>query len=362
MTQTPYLPPAPDANGTIHIVVPLRPGADLDLLRAQLEGVAALQSRSVRWHVPVERGDIVALATEAAGLAKADGGLVVAAGGDGTINAVATAAWTQGVPMGVVPMGTFNYFARDQSLSLEPEDAVQDILKALEGGDMRPVSVGFVNERMFLVNASVGMYPRLLDERERASRKYGRTRWVAIASSIWSVMRNSSARRWSVAVRSEPQAPLERQEYLASTLFVGNNLLQLERVGIPQASAVAEGDQLAVVLLKPQERDGTAMTVLNAAVGQLERDDAVVSLSCTEMVVEPASWKPQRVKVAFDGEREWMAPPLTFRTGERPLWLVAPTATAKSDAPQAARAASADESSEPAAIPLPVPGTGLTPA
>lgn len=359
MTQTPYLPPTPDANGTIHIVVPLRPGADLDLLRAQLEGVVALQSRAVQWHVPVERADIVELASEAALKAKADGGLVVAAGGDGTINAVATAAWTHGVPMGVVPMGTFNYFAREQHLALEPEDAVQDILKALEGADMRPVSVGFVNDRMFLVNASVGMYPRLLDERERASRKFGRTRWVAIASSIWSVLRNSSARRWSVAVRSEPQAPLERKEYLASTLFVGNNPLQLERVGIPQASAVAEGDQLAVVLLKPQERDGTAMTVLNAAVGQLERDDAVVSLACTEMVVEPASWKPQRVKVAFDGEREWMTPPLQFRTGERPLWLVAPTATAKDDAPEAPPSVA-----EPVPIPAsaPVAGPGLTPA
>ena len=341
MTQTPYLPPTPDANGTIHIVVPLRPGADLDLLRAQLEGVVALQSRAVHWHVPVERGDIVELAAQAAGMAHADGGLVVAAGGDGTINAVAAAAWTQGVPMGVVPMGTFNYFAREQSLALDPEAAVQDILRALEGGDMRPVNVGFVNDRMFLVNASVGMYPRLLDERERASRKYGRTRWVAIASSIWSVLRNSSARRWSVALRSEPGAPLERQEYLASTLFVGNNPLQLERVGIPQASAVAQDGRLAVVLLNPPDRDGTAMTVLNAAVGQLERDDAVVSLACAEMVVEPASWKPQRVKVAFDGEREWMAPPLAFRTGERPLWLVAPTATAKSAAPEPARAAAA---------------------
>ncbi len=357
MTQTPYLPPTPDANGTIHIVVPLRPGADLDLLRAQLEGVVALQSRAVQWHVPAERADIVALAQEAARKAHADGGLVVAAGGDGTINAVATAAWKQGVPMGVVPMGTFNYFAREQQLALDPETAVQDIIQALEGGDMRPVNVGFVNDRMFLVNASLGMYPRLLDERERASRRFGRTRWVAIASSIWSVLRNSSARRWSVAVRSEPQAPLERKEYLASTLFVGNNPLQLERVGIPQASAVAEDGQLAVVLLKPQERDATAMTVLNAAVGQLERDDAVVSLACSELVVEPASWKPQRVKVAFDGEREWMTPPLQFRTGERPLWLVAPTATAKDEEPDTAAAPVAADEPPPAA-----PAGGLAPA
>src|SRR5256885_3573742 len=83
--------------------------------------------------------------------------------------------------MGVVPLGTFNYFAREQALSLDPAQAVQDILQALQAGQMRPVNVGLVNERLFLVNASLGLYPRLLDERERASTRFGRTRLVAIA-------------------------------------------------------------------------------------------------------------------------------------------------------------------------------------
>ncbi|WP_311222861.1 MULTISPECIES: diacylglycerol kinase family protein [unclassified Acidovorax] len=354
MTQSPpYLPPRPDANGTIHIVVPLRPGADLDQLRARLDAVPALKQRAVRWHVPKARADIVQLSQEAARSAKADGGLVVAAGGDGTINAVATAAWAQGVPMGVLPMGTFNYFARDQSLSLDPQEAVQDVLTALDGGDMRPVSVGFVNDRMFLVNASVGLYPRLLDNRERASRRFGRTRWVAILSSMWSVLRGGASRRWRVSVRPDANAPLQQQEHLVSTLFVGNNHLQLERVGIPEAREVAEGDHLAVVVLKPQEGDASPASMLwNAVRGKLGEDESVSSIACTEMIVEPASWKPHRVKVAFDGEREWMAPPINFRVGDRPLWLVAPTATVKSDDP--APAAQAEEA--PA-----VPAVGLAP-
>lgn len=353
-----YMPPRPAADAPLHIVVPLRPGADLDQLRAKLDAVPHLQQRAVRWHVPRARADIVQLSLEAARSAKADGGLVVAAGGDGTINAVATAAWAEGVPMGVLPMGTFNYFARDQSLSLEPQQAVQDVLTALEGGDMRPVGVGFVNQRMFLVNASVGLYPRLLDNRERASRRFGRTRLVAILSSIWSVLRGSASRRWRVSVQPEEGAPLQQQEHLVSTLFVGNNRLQLEQVGIAEAQDVAGGDRLAVVLLRPPEGDAsTARMVGNAILGKLGQDESVTSLACTEMVAEPASWKPQRVKVAFDGEREWMPPPIRFRVGERPLWLVAPTATARDDDPVPETAAAAAEPE-----PAPVPPAGLAPA
>ena len=123
-------------HGPIHLVVPKRPGADLDLLRAKLEGVPALQEHDVVWHVPDQRGDIVQLARDAAQAALADGGLVVAAGGDGTINAVASAALLAGVPLGVVPMGTFNYFSREHGLALDPETAVQDLLQALDEGQL----------------------------------------------------------------------------------------------------------------------------------------------------------------------------------------------------------------------------------
>lgn len=317
-------PPRLDPAGPIHLIVPLRPGADLEQLRARLTGVQALQQRSVHWHVPGARADIVQLAASAVDSARRDGGLVVAAGGDGTINAVAAAAWARGVPMGVVPLGTFNYFAREQALSLEPAQAVQDILQALQSGQMRAVNVGLVNERLFLVNASLGLYPRLLDERERASTRFGRTRLVAIAASIWSILRGGSARRWRIALRSDRQAPLQQREHLASTLFVGNNPMQLERVGIAEARAVADGQHLAAVLLLPQASEAPARVVWNAVLGRLAQDDAVASLACTELVAEPAGRRPRRLKVAFDGEREWMAPPIRFRLGDKPLWLVVP--------------------------------------
>ena len=367
-----FEPPRPARpHGPIHLVVPRRPGADLDLLRAKLEGVSALQAHHLVWHVPDRRGDIVQLASDAADAARADGGLVVAAGGDGTINAVATAVLRVGLPMGVIPMGTFNYFSREHGLPLDAEAAVQNLLQALHAGEMRPVQVGYVNRQMFLVNASVGLYPKLLAEREKASRRFGRSRLVAVASAVWSMFRPASGRRWRVVMKTHEGAQDRQEEHKVTTLFVGNNTLQLDRMGLPQAQMVADGGKLAVVLLKPQGRWAVARTVWNAATGRLDRDNAVTSLACSELTVEPASWRPPQVKVAFDGEREWMVPPLRFRVGARPLWLVAPTTLARDEPPDAAPAAAAPQAaaagtqaSAPgdAPLPTPQPAPGLVPA
>ena len=76
-------------------------------------------------------------------------------------------------------------------------------------------------------------------------------------------------------------------------------------------------------------------------------------MACTELTVEPASWRPPQVKLAFDGEREWTAPPLHFRVSDRPLWLVAPSALIRDDGPAASVA------SEPAlAATQPAPEAG----
>ena len=152
------------------MVVPLRPGADLDLVRAKLSGAFAQHDHPVVWHIPRERGDIVQLADHAAEAARDNAGLLVAAGGDGTINAVAAAALRAGVPMGVVPMGTFNYFSREQGLELDAAAAVLQLLEALRIGEalvsfLDENGMPSVVERAYILPPSSQLPP--LDARER---------------------------------------------------------------------------------------------------------------------------------------------------------------------------------------------------
>ncbi len=80
---------------------------------------------------------------------------LVAAGGDGTIAALAGPCHAAGAVLGVIPMGTFNYFARAHGI---PE-ALDDAVKTLAHTSSRPVTLGRVNDRIFLNNASIGLYP-----------------------------------------------------------------------------------------------------------------------------------------------------------------------------------------------------------
>lgn len=73
--------------------------------------------------------------------------VVVAAGGDGTVRAVATALAGSGVPMGLVPMGTGNLLARNVDLPVEGTQAL--IQTALTGVD-HPMDVGWIRPRELL--------------------------------------------------------------------------------------------------------------------------------------------------------------------------------------------------------------------
>ena len=96
-------------------------------------------------------------------------GVVVVAGGDGTLNAVATALLHSELPVGVLPLGTFNYVARVLNIPL-------DILAAAEvvaTGQIRSVHVAKINEYIYLNNASLGLYPLFIKKRESYNKKLG---------------------------------------------------------------------------------------------------------------------------------------------------------------------------------------------
>ena len=118
-------------------------------------------------------------------LAAEQRGVVVAAGGDGTINAVASAVLGTCCPFGVLPQGTFNYFGRVNAIPQETHAAAVALLNA----SVCPVQVGEVNGRIFLVNASLGLYPQLLEDREAWKQQLGRSRLVAFLSGLSTLLK-----------------------------------------------------------------------------------------------------------------------------------------------------------------------------
>lgn len=245
--------------------------------------------------------------------ARGQHGIVAVAGGDGTINAVAQAALEADLPFGVIPRGTFNYFGRLHRLPTEIGAALRVIL----AGRTRPVQVGRVNGRVFLVNASLGLYPKLLEDRERFKREYGRTRLVALWAGLATLMREP--RRMSLRMEIDAQPRVLG----TSTLFVGNNPLQLDAVGIDEAAAAEQG-MLVAICVRPISRRAMLWLALRGALGKLGDADQVEDFTVQKLEVEPIGRGRAQVKVATDGETTWMRWPLRFEVAPRSLRLLVP--------------------------------------
>jgi diacylglycerol kinase family enzyme len=234
---------------------------------------------------------------------------------------VAQATLGSGCAFGVLPQGTFNYFSRTHGI---PRDTAQ-ALRILLTEQPRPVQVGLVNDRVFLVNASMGLYAELLEERETYKAKYGRSRWIAFGAGLLTVLRGH--RHWNLRMAWRGK----ERDIRTPTLFVGNNPLQLHQVGIPEADAPEQG-QLAAIALKPVGPLSMPGLLVRGALGRLGDADEVLSFPFESLTVKASRafgpLGPRRVKVATDGEIGWVDMPLLFRVSPERLWLVRPEETA----------------------------------
>ena len=107
-------------------------------------------------------------------------------------------------------------------------------------------------------------------------------------------------------------------------LFVGNNALQMQQLGLPMAQAIEQGE-LAGIVLRPGNLMAMLGLVLRGALGQLGDSNAVLSVSFKHLVVNTAwPFRARRIKVATDGEIIKLSLPLTFRVAPQPLLLIRP--------------------------------------
>jgi len=262
--------------------------------------------------------ELAQVAHQAATQAIATRTAVVAVGGDGTLNTVAQAAHALGCAMGVVPQGTFNYFARTHGIPADSAEAARLLL----GSTPLPVQVAAVNDRVFLVNASLGLYPDLLEDREAYKARFGRSRWVAFWAASATLLRAQRQLRLHI----EQGASVRDVRTL--TLFVGNNRLQLEQFGVepqqrPESGPV--GGRITAVMLQPVGTLSMIRLMLHGAMGTLGEAQSVERFEFEHMVVRPTLAPGGRgVKVAFDGEVTRMRAPLDFRVLAKPLYLLMP--------------------------------------
>ena len=286
--------------------------------RAAIESACTEAGRALHMMVVDDPRRIGELAREAVRRATEVNGVVVAAGGDGTINAVAQAALGSNCAFGVLPKGTFNYFSRTHGIPADTGEGMQVLLQETA----QPVQVGLVNNHLFLVNASVGLYPKLLEDREAWKQQLGRKRWVAFSSALATLLRGYRTLHLSMELQGK------RQDIRTPSLFVGNNALQMEQLGFTESRAIDAG-QLAAITLPPIGRLAMIWLILQGVLGKLGEADQVEKFTFKRLTVTRSRrLSARRVKVATDGEIKWLTLPLEFCVSPEPLMLLRPAAPA----------------------------------
>jgi diacylglycerol kinase family enzyme len=304
--------PRPDAP--FYIVLNAGSGrTDTELRCATIRDTLEGAGRRCMLEIVRDGAKLPAIAAEVAARAAADGAILVAAGGDGTLNAVAHEAIRHGCVFGVLPQGTFNYFGRTHGIPEDLHDAVHALLRAR----VRHVQIGMVNNRTFLVNASVGLYPQLLEEREQDKRQFGRSRVVALISAL----KTALGRHRNLRIALELDGREHRLR--TPTLFVGNNRLQMEQVGMQPLDHAVEEGRLAAIAPRPVGRLRMLGLLLRGALGRLGEADDVVAFAFRNMTVRaPLFSGRRRIKVAADGEICRLELPLRFQALDGKLALL----------------------------------------
>jgi diacylglycerol kinase family enzyme len=234
---------------------------------------------------------------------------VVAGGGDGTVNAVASKLAGTNTPLGVLPMGTLNHFAKDVGIPLNLEAAIRNLF----AGQVINVDVGEVNGRIFVNNSGVGFYPHFVRQREEQERR-GYVKQVAFLLALRSILR-----RYFRLHTKLHMDQAEALEHVTPFLFVGNNRYRISGSQIGTRPTLNSG-RLWVCTAPISGRQNIVRVALRTLMGR-ETDQNLNAFETEELWVEPGT---ARVNVSADGEVSIMDAPLHYAIRPHALGVIVP--------------------------------------
>lgn len=235
---------------------------------------------------------------------------VVAGGGDGTLNSVASRLVGTKTQFGVLPMGTLNHFARDLGIPTEPEGA----LKVIAEGHAIDVDVGEVNGAFFLNNSGLGLYPDIVRDRKRQQNRLGRGKWLAFAWAVWGALRRFPFLTARLTLNGE--SILQRTPFV----FVGNNAYEMQGFQIGTRARLDKG-VLSIYVAHNPSRLGLVLLGLRALFGRLRQASEFHAYVVREARVDTPR---RRLRVSTDGEIQEMAPPFLYRVHAGALRVLVP--------------------------------------
>jgi diacylglycerol kinase family enzyme len=237
--------------------------------------------------------------------------LLIVGGGDGTISAAASALAGTETLLGLLPLGPLNHFARDLGLPTDLDEAA----RLIAAGKERRVDIGEMNDRVFINNSAIGLYPLMVVDRDLQRKRLGRSKRLAMVVASLRTLARFNHHRLTLTVNEERTGRVD-----TPLLFVGNNDYRID-IGAPGQRERLDGGELYVLVMRKKSRTGLLAASIRALLGRSRPDD-MVQLDGVERL-RVSSHRPQ-LAVSLDGEVVRGAPPLDYKVRKKALRVVAP--------------------------------------
>lgn len=237
--------------------------------------------------------------------------LLIVGGGDGTIGAAAAAVVGSGTVLGILPLGTLNHFARDLGIPEKLEDAARLIASRHE----RRVDVGEMNDRVFINNSAIGLYPLMVIDRDVQRKRLGRSKRAAMIVASLRTIARFNHQRLTLTVNEERTGRVD-----TPLLFVGNNDYTID-IEAPGRRERLDRGELCVLVMRRKTRWGFLAASLRAFFGQGRNDDMVRLEHVERLRVSSAR---THLAVSLDGEVADVRQPLDYRIRKKALRVIAP--------------------------------------
>jgi diacylglycerol kinase family enzyme len=248
-----------------------------------------------------------------AALARAEAGEIdrlVVGGGDGSIRTVAGVLAGTNVPLGILPLGTLNHFAKDLGIPLHLDAAAEVIAKGVE----RAVDLAEVNGEAFINNSSIGIYPYMVLDRERRRSHHQFAKWIAVVPAFFRVLKHFPRRRLAISAEGWTRP------YRTPCLLIGNNEYGKELFTLGRRHHLDRGE-LSVYVVKQRRPFGFFWMICRMCVGRVSPARDMESFRLKDVLVRS---KTSRLPVALDGDVEMMHPPLHYRSRPGALRVIVP--------------------------------------
>jgi diacylglycerol kinase family enzyme len=224
---------------------------------------------------------------------------VVAAGGDGTVSAVAAGLAGTVMPLAVLPFGTLNHFAKDLAMPLELADATH----AIAGGTTERIDVGEVNGRAFINNSSIGLYPEAVIVRDDQRRRRGWRKFPAMLLAVARVLYRFPL--LAISVETPERTVVTKTPFV----FFGNNEYTMTLPSVGKRERL-DGGTLSVHTVRAHSRAYMLWLVVRA---MFRRAKTIRDFETQHVTVASVRSKKRHLAVAIDGEVVHMTSPLEYR-------------------------------------------------